>query len=75
VHQLAQTEITAGPAIDLIEISSSLSRHSRSIPSLIEEIVFIEEHGASESTGVALLSLCAEQDVISRSKTTSHILI
>jgi hypothetical protein len=75
VHQLAQTEITAGPAIDLIEISSSLSRHSRSIPSLIEEIVFIEEHGASESTGVALLSLCAEQDVISRSKTTSHIFI
>jgi hypothetical protein len=57
VHQLAQTEITAGPAIDLIEISSSLSRHSRSIPSLAEVVVFMEEHGASESTGVALLSL------------------
>jgi hypothetical protein len=75
VHQLAQTEITAGPAIDLIDISSSLSRHSRSIPSFAEVIVFMEEHGASESTGVALLSLCVEQDVISRSKTTSHILI
>jgi hypothetical protein len=57
VHQLAQTEITAGPAIDLIEISSSLSRHSRSIPSLDEFVVFMEEHGESESTGVALLSL------------------
>jgi hypothetical protein len=57
VHQLAQTEITAGPAIDLIEISSSLSRHSRSIPSLDEEIVFMEEHGVSESTGLALISL------------------
>jgi hypothetical protein len=75
VHQLAQTEITAGPAIDLIEISSSLSRHSRSIPSLDEAVVFIEEHGASESTGFALLSLCEEQEVSSRSKTTSHIFI
>jgi hypothetical protein len=75
VHQLAQTEITAGPAIDLIDISSSLSRHSRSIPSLDDAVVFMEEHGASESTGVALLSLCDEQDVSRRRKTTSHILI
>jgi hypothetical protein len=57
VHQLAQTEITAGPAIDVIDISSSLSRHSRSIPSSDRVVVFMEEHGESESTGAALLSL------------------
>jgi hypothetical protein len=75
VHQLAQTEITAGPAIDLIEISSSLSRHSRSIPSSAEVVVFMEEHGAREPTGVALLSLCVEQDVSNKDKRTSHTFI